>query len=117
MKIAIINTQMPHGMADARESLDAALALSGFTENLSVFFLDDGVYQLVENQQPQSILQRHIQPTFKLFDLYDIETVYVCEQSCLLRGIDPKRLCIPVQLLQPQQLSEKLHQQQQIIRF
>lgn len=117
MKIGIINRQAPHGLADARESLDAALALSGFTEALSVFFIDDGVFQLIQQQQPQGILQRHIQPTFKLFDLYEIESVYVCAESCLARGISADQLAISVQWLDPQALQEKLQQQQQLLSF
>lgn len=98
--IALIHRRVPHGSASARESLDALLALSAYTEHLAVFFMGDGVYQLLEGQQPQLILGRHIAPTFKLLDLYDIDRIFVCEASLQQRGLAEQAL-----LLNPERLS------------
>ena len=59
-------TQAPHGNSAGREGLDALLATSALTEDIGVFFISDGVFQLVENQQPEGVLSRHHAATFKV---------------------------------------------------
>ena len=90
-RIAFITRQAPHGNAIAREAQDAILATSALTEALSVFFIGDGVYQLLKNQTTEHILSRNFSSTFKLFDLYDIDNVYVCMDSLIERGIEVQR--------------------------
>ncbi|MFO6424811.1 sulfurtransferase complex subunit TusC [Motilimonas sp. KMU-193] len=117
MKLAILNTLAPHGNANAREALDAALALSAFTEQLTLLFSGDGIYQLMPNQDPQAIMQRHIEPMFKLLDLYDVEEIYVNQQDCEVRQIDPQQLAITVRALPTAEFNQVLQQQQYLIKF
>lgn len=100
-KIAFICRRGPHGTAQGREGLDALLATSALTESLALFLIGDGVLQLLREQQPQAILQRHYAPTFKMLELYDIEEVYVCAESLAERGLTAADLLIPVLLLSP----------------
>ena len=116
-KIGFVNRSASYGSTNGRESLDALLALSAFNESLSVFFIGDGVYQLLENQDPTAILQKHYQPMFKMLDLYDIENIYVCEESLKDRNISPKQLIIDVLTLSNAQLKETISQQDQLIGF
>ena len=43
MKVAFVSRQAPHGTSIAREAQDAILATSALTDDLSVFFIGDGV--------------------------------------------------------------------------
>ncbi|BBU97884.1 MULTISPECIES: sulfurtransferase complex subunit TusC [Providencia] len=86
-KIAFVFTTMPHGNASGREGLDALLATSALTEDIQVFFLSDGVYQLLANQHPAEVLARDYIVTFKILPLYDIEKVYLCGSSLQERGL------------------------------
>lgn len=103
-KIAFICRRGPHGTANGREGLDALLATSALTESLALFLVGDGVLQLVREQSPQGILQRHYAPTFKMLELYDIEEVYVCAASLTERGLTASDLLIPVTLLLPAEI-------------
>lgn len=116
-KIGIINRCSPHGSAAGRESLDLTLALSAFNESLSVFFIGDGVYQLLEGHVSGSILQKNYQPLFKMLDLYDVENIYVCEQSLTKREISIDQLLIDVTLLDDQALQTALTEQDQLLSF
>lgn len=86
-KIAFVFTTMPHGNASGREGLDALLATSALTEDIQVFFLSDGVYQLLANQHPAEVLARDYIATFKILPLYDIEKIYLCSSSLQERGL------------------------------
>jgi tRNA 2-thiouridine synthesizing protein C len=116
-KIGIINRCSPHGTAQGRESLDLTLALSAFNESLSLFFIDDAVYQLVENHDTEASLQKHYQPLFKMLDLYDVENIYVCEQSLQQRSIKKELLLIETTIISTEQLKTMLAQQDQLLSF
>ena len=57
-RIAFVFSSAPHGSSAGREGLDAVLATSALTEEIGLFFIGDGVLQLLANQQPGKILAR-----------------------------------------------------------
>ena len=91
----------PHGSAAGREGLDAVLACSALTDEIAVFFIGDGVYQLLAGQQPAAVLSRDHAATFRLFSLYDIEQVYVCSASLAARGLTAAQLLLPAEVVEP----------------
>ncbi|WON76700.1 sulfurtransferase complex subunit TusC [Serratia sp. UGAL515B_01] len=86
-RVAFVFTHGPHGNASGREGLDALLATSALSEDIAVFFIADGVLQLLPGQQPEKILARNYIATFGLLPLYDVEHVYVCEAALHERGL------------------------------
>ncbi|AGH44663.1 sulfurtransferase complex subunit TusC [Paraglaciecola psychrophila] len=115
--IAIINTSPPYGSSGGQESLDMALALSNFAQNVSVFFIEDGVLQLLVPQNPTVIDAKAYYKTFAALEFYDIENIYVCKQSLLQRGIEASQLCIPVTLIEYEDMSKLLSKQQHVMSF
>jgi len=107
-QIAVLFRTAPHGSAAGREGLDAVLACSALTDEVALFFLGDGVFQLASGQQPACILGRDYAPTFKLLALYDIEQVYVCAESLQERELDPVQLLIPAKVLSRLELQSRL---------
>ncbi len=89
-RIAFVFSTAPHGTAAGREGLDALLATSALTDDLAVFFIADGVFQLLPTQKPDAVLARDYIATFKLLGLYDIEQCWVCAASLRERGLDPQ---------------------------
>ncbi len=116
-KIGIINRQAPHGSSTAREALDLTLAISAFNESLSVFFIGDGVYQLLAKHQADLILQKDFQPMLQMLELYDVENIYVCQQSLSERNISVDQLVIKTRLLNTEEINEYLQQQHQLMSF
>ncbi|NIY85389.1 sulfurtransferase complex subunit TusC [Vibrio hepatarius] len=107
----------PHGSAAGREGVDALLAASAYCEDISVIFIGDGVYQLLQGQQPAGILSKDYAPMLKLFDLYDIEQVYVCQSSLAERGLAQADLVINAEVLDREQLKAKLQQADKLLSF
>ncbi|WP_422767134.1 sulfurtransferase complex subunit TusC [Photobacterium leiognathi subsp. mandapamensis] len=107
----------PHGSNSGREGLDAVLASSAYTEELELYFIDDGIFQLLKQQQPQAILSRDYIATFKMLELYDIENIYVSAESLEARGLTADDLLIDVIALEKQALVEKMHQCRQLLSF
>ncbi|OAT51184.1 TusC family tRNA 5-methylaminomethyl-2-thiouridine synthase [Proteus hauseri ATCC 700826] len=116
--VAFVFTQAPHGNAAGREGLDALLATSALTEDIGVFFLSDGVFQLVDNQQPDGILSRHHAATFKVLPLYDITSIYVSQEDITLRGLSAQTsFVLAAQKLSFHDITQKLHDYDVVLRF
>ncbi len=116
-RIAILFRHAPHGQAGGREGLDAVLAASALSDELGVFFLGDGVYQLLAGQQPAVILARDYAPTFKLFGLYDIESVFLCQASLAERQLTSEQLLLTATPLEPAALRRQLDRYQVHLLF
>ena len=116
--IAFIFKTAPHGSSTGREGLDALLATAVLSEDIGVFFIGDGIFQLVGGQQPNKIYARDYITTFKLLELYDIENVYACQQSLQMRGISEQDMgAIPVTTLSMGELQQQLSHYDKIINF
>ncbi len=115
--VGFILSQPPHGDASGREGLDAILATSAYSEDLALYFVGDGVYQLVREQAADAILGRNYLPTFGMLELYDIDQVYLCQQSLEERGLSPEDLALDAVLLSPAQLAGQFSQCRQLLKF
>lgn len=115
--IAVINTKAPFGSANGQESLDLALAGGSFGQQISLFFVDDGVFQLVKSQSPDNIEHRNYNKTFSALEFYDIENIFVCERSLSKRGLNQESLSIEVMVVSNEQLHNKIQQHQHCLRF
>lgn len=117
-KILLISRHAPYGSSTAREAIDVALAASVYDQNISYLFMDDGVFQVLKNQQSQEIDQKNISATLKALPLYGIEHIYVHEESLLERGIIADELIFDdAQILNNQDVAKLLNDQDQLMSF
>ncbi|MBA0206491.1 sulfurtransferase complex subunit TusC [Pectobacterium aroidearum] len=117
-RVAFVFTHAPHGNASGREGLDALLAVSALTEDIGVFFVGDGVLQLLPQQQPDQILMRNYIATFGVLPLYDIDCCYLCETSVRQRGLNiDTNWVLDVELLVPEAWRSKLASYHSILSF
>ena len=119
MKIAFLFRTAPHGNAVSREGLDALLAATAFCdeEEIGVFFIDDGVLNLLDGQNPELLLQKDFIRTFKLLDLYDIEQRFVCTDSLDQYNLQTEQLIISAEKIDRTSLINKLSQAEKVFTF
>lgn len=116
--VAFVFTQAPHGNTAGREGLDALLATSALTEEIGVFFLSDGIFQLVDNQQPDGILSRNHAATFKVLPLYDITNIYASQEDITLRGLSAQTpFVLAAKKLSLYDIAQKLNDYDVVLRF
>ncbi|SHO55045.1 sulfurtransferase complex subunit TusC [Vibrio quintilis] len=115
--ITFIFRQPPHIYSSGREGLDALLAASAFSEDIQVVFLGEGVSNLLIQQQPSVILSRDYISMFKLFELYEIENVYVCQHSLERLGLKDAELVIDAQRSCADDISEVLRNSNKVLTF
>lgn len=80
-KIAFVFRSAPFANSAGREGVDAVLATTAYTDDIGVFFIADGVYHLRTGQKPDVIDAKDHLSMLKLFSLYDIEQLFVHEES------------------------------------
>lgn len=119
MKIAFLFRASPHGTSISREGLDAILAATAFCEpnDIGIFFIDDGVLNLIDNQQPEIIQQKDFIRTFKLLDLYDVEQRFICTASLQKFKLDNRELILSCEKIDRSLLLEKLNQAEKLFTF
>ena len=86
-KFLYINRKAPHGSIYALESLEVVLIGAAFEQDVSLAFVDDGVYQLLRNQDTGDIGTKNFSPTYRALGDYDISKFYVERESLELRGL------------------------------
>ena len=119
MKLAFLFRTAPHGNAISREGLDALLAATAFCdeEDIGVFFIDDGVLNLLDGQNPELLLQKDFIRTFKLLNLYDIEQRFVCADSLDQYNLQTEQLIISAEKIDRTSLINKLSQAEKVFTF
>jgi tRNA 2-thiouridine synthesizing protein C len=95
-----VNRKAPYGSGHAAEMLDAALIAASFEQRVHLAFLDDGVFQLVKQQRPESLEQRNFVSAYLELADYDIEHVWVERESLAERGLSETDLMIPATLVE-----------------
>ncbi|CZF84619.1 Intracellular sulfur oxidation protein DsrF [Grimontia celer] len=116
-KIGFVFSSAPHGNASGREGLDAVLATSNYSEDLILFFVGDGVMQLLADQKPDEVLSRDYISTFKMLSLCDVEEIYVCADSLAERGLSDHPLVIGVEKISPTDIAASLGQCTKVLQF
>ena len=119
MKLAFLFRTAPHGNAISREGLDALLAATAFCdeEEIGVFFVDDGVLNLLDGQNPELLLQKDFIRTFKLLDLYDIEQRFICADSLDQYNLHAEQLIISAEKIDRTLLINKISQAEKVFTF
>ncbi len=93
-----MQTSVYHGNR-IQEVLDVVLITAAFDQKVSLLLLDDAVYHLKKNQQSELIGAKDISAVYRSLELYDIESIYVEQESLIQRGLTGDDLLIPVTLL------------------
>jgi tRNA 2-thiouridine synthesizing protein C len=117
-KILFISRKAPYGNSLPREALDALLAASAYDQELSLLFMDDGVFQLMKNQHSISIRQKNMASSLQALELYEIENIYCLADSLIQRGLDKADLIFDkIKLIDNIAVHELMSQQDQLISF
>lgn len=86
-KFMYINRKAPYGTVYALESLEVVLIAAAFEQDVSLAFIDDGVYQIAKGQDTKGIGMKGFSPTYNALGDYDINKLYVERESLEERGL------------------------------
>ena len=116
-KFMFVNRKAPYGTVYALEGLEVVLISAAFDQDVSMVFMDDGVYEIVKGQQAKAIGMKNFSPTYRALEGYDIEKLYVEKESLDARGLSEEQLLVPVEVLTSAQMGALIAEQDVIISF
>ena len=86
-KFLYLNRRAPYGTIYAWESLEVVLIGAAFDQDVSLAFVDDGVFQIVKGQETTAIGMKNFSPTYDALGDYEVKKLYVEKESLEERGL------------------------------
>ena len=86
-KFMYVNRKAPYGTIYAWESLEVILIGAAFEQDVSLAFVDDGVYQIAKGQDTSELGIKNFSPTYAALGDYDINKIFVEKESLEARGL------------------------------
>ena len=114
-RFLFVNRKAPYGTIYALESLEIVLISAAFDQDISLVFMDDGVYQIVKNQETYDIGMKNFSRTYRALEGYDVEKLYVEEESMDARGLNEDDLLVEVEVLNSEELGDLMNAQDVVI--
>ncbi len=116
-KFLFVNRKAPYGTIYALESLEVVLIGAAFEQDVSLAFLDDGVYQLIKGQNTKGTEMKNFSPTYRALEGYDVEKLYVEKESLDARGIAESDLVVPVTVMSRSEMTKLMESQDVVLSF
>lgn len=116
-KFGYVNRKAPYGTVYALEALEVVLIGAAFDQDVSVIFMDDGVYQLKKGQDTKASEMKNFSPTYRALEGYDVEKLYVEKESMDARGLSADDLIVPVEIKSSEEITAIMEDQDVILSF
>ena len=116
-KFLYVNRRAPYGTIYALESLEVVLIGAAFEQDVSLAFVGDGVYQLAKGQDTKGLELKNFSPAFRALEDYDVNKLYVDEESLRARGLTPEDLVVPVEVVSAERMAEIMESQDVVLSF
>ena len=116
-KFMFVNRKAPYGTVYALEGLEVVLISAAFDQDVSLAFLDDGVYQLLKGQDTKRIEEKSFSPAYRALEDYDIDKLYVERESLEARGLTAGDLLVDARVVPAAELSALMDATDVVISF
>lgn len=116
-RVMILARRAPHGASHAREALEVALAAGGYELELTLAFVDDGVWQLVRGQDTSATGTPGFAATWRALPDFGVGEIYVEQESLAARGLDAAELVVAARSLPAARLREIMQRQHWLLSF
>ena len=116
-KFMYVNRKAPYGTVYALEGLEVVLITAAFDQDVSMVFIDDGVFQIKKDQETSGINMKNFSPTYRALEGYEVEKVYAEKESLVARGMGEDDLVIPVEILTASEIADLMNSQDVIVSF
>ncbi len=116
-KIMFLMRKAAHGSIYAYEGLEAILIMGAFEQEISVAFIDDGVFVLKKEQDTKPLGVKEFSKTFRTLEDFDITNIYADRESLEQRGLTADDLIIPVKVMEAGEIAKLMEGQDVLLPF
>ncbi len=116
-QILCIQTQAAYSNLANQEQLDLPILLASFDNQVSMAFIDEGIWQLAKHQQADLIQQKNKAQQLQALSAFDVEKVYVTDDTLQRFSLSIDDLVISVIVVTQAELSELIQTQDWVVSF
>jgi tRNA 2-thiouridine synthesizing protein C len=116
-KFLYINRRAPHGTIYAHEALEVVLIGAAFEQDVSLAFIDDGVFQLKKDQDTSDIHTKNFSKIYKALEMYDVEKLFVEKESLDKRGLTEDDLSVDVKVISSSEMKKLITDSEVMFNF
>lgn len=115
--VLFIQHRPPYSGEGPGELLDALLVSAAFGQPVSVLFQDDGVWQLLPEQDGHALERKNLLSQLKALGLYEVDKLYVDTASLQERQLEASALGLEVTPLDAAGVRQLLASHELALRF
>ncbi len=117
-KVMFVCRSAPYGNIFEQEAIEAMIMFGAYEQDISVSFIDDGVYSLKKGQDPSLLGKKNFSLTYMILkDDFEINHIYVEKESLEERGLNESDLITEVEVLDRNALREKMDEMKAFLPF
>ena len=116
-KFLYVNRRAPHGTVYAHEALEVVLIGAAFDQDVSLAFIDDGVFQLKKNQDTSEIYTKNFSKIYSELEMYDVEKLFVEKESLHSRGLTEDDLSVDVKVIDSTEMKKLMSDSEVVLNF
>lgn len=116
-KLMIVFRKAPYGTIYSFEGLENVLIMGAYDQDISVLFIDDGVYAIKKGMDNSALGIKDFSPTFRALEAYDIEKVFIEKDSLESRGLTLDDLVVQPEIVDSSQVVKLMEEQQNFFMF
>ena len=116
-KFLYVNRRAPHGTVYAHEALEVVLIGAAFDQDVSLAFIDDGVFQLKKNQDTSEIYTKNFSKIYSALEMYDVEKLFVEKESLHSRGLTEDDLSVDVKVIDSTEMKKLMSDSEVVLNF
>ena len=115
--VAIVMRKAPYGSVYTAEGFRTIMGIAVFEMDISVVFMDDGVFALLKDQNPAEFDMKPLGDGFPMLRDFDVEKFYVHDESLSERGLTPDDLVMQVEVVDGAQIANLLETAGTVLPF
>jgi tRNA 2-thiouridine synthesizing protein C len=116
-KALVLLRKAPYGSVYTAEAFRTIMGVALFEIDLCVMFMDDGVYALLNDQDPEGLEMKPLGEGFPMLKDFDVNKFVVHEESLRERGLNTEDLVVDVELANNERIAELMSEYGKILPF
>jgi len=116
-QVAVLMRKAPYGSVYTAEGFRTIMGIAVFEMDISVVFVDDGVYALVKGQDPARLEMKPLGDGFPMLTEFDVQKFYVHDESLVERGLSADDLVMDVAVVSGSEIAQILAAAGKVLPF
>jgi len=116
-KVVVLLRKAPYGSVYTAEAFRTIMGIAVFEMDICVVFIDDGVYTIVKNQNPEKLEMKPLGDGFAMLKDFNVNKFVVHAESLSERGLSKDDLILDVELANSHQISDLLTTYGKVLPF